>query len=110
MDIIGERFAGVETATEMLPVECEIAEAFAILDEPRSRNSSGPVTTMPSHKQAGHTTVLTKKTAEYRQKTLAMQEPSTHDLERLYRMLRCGPLKETFAAQSNLGDRRIHKP
>jgi hypothetical protein len=33
---------------------------------------------MPSHKQAGHTTVLTKKTANIVKKTLAMQEPSTH--------------------------------
>ncbi len=35
---------------------------------------------MPSHKQAGHTTVLTKKTANIVKKTLAMQEPSTHAL------------------------------
>ena len=28
--------------------------------EPRLRNSSGPVEAMPKHKQAGHTTVLTK--------------------------------------------------
>jgi very-short-patch-repair endonuclease/RecA/RadA recombinase len=33
-DIIGERFAGVDTATAMLTVECEIAEAFSGLDDP----------------------------------------------------------------------------
>jgi hypothetical protein len=40
---------------------------------------------MPSHKQAGHTTVLTKKTAKYHYKTLAMQEPSTQDLGQVKR-------------------------
>ena len=38
--------------------------------EPRSRNSSGPVEAMPKHKQAGHTTVLTKKTANIARKRL----------------------------------------
>ncbi len=33
-DLIGDRFAGVETSTLMLNVECEIAEAFARLDDP----------------------------------------------------------------------------
>lgn len=47
--------------------------------EPRLRNSSGPVEAMPKHKQAGHTTVLTKY-AQTPQKTLAMQEPPTHDI------------------------------
>src|SRR6056297_2251429 len=38
--------------------------------EPRSRNSSGPVATMPPHKQAGQTTVLTKMTANIARKHL----------------------------------------
>ena len=33
-DLIGDRFAGVETSTLSLNVECEIAEAFARLDDP----------------------------------------------------------------------------
>jgi len=48
--------------------------------EPRLRNSSGPVEAMPKHKQAGHTTVLTKY-AQTPQKTLAMQEPPTQDID-----------------------------
>jgi hypothetical protein len=34
---------------------------------------------MPKHKQAGHTTVLTKMRKQHN-KTLAMQEPPTHDV------------------------------
>ena len=44
--------------------------------EPRLRNSSGPVEAMPKHKQAGHTTVLTKMRKQHN-KTLAMQVPPT---------------------------------
>ena len=33
-EIIGERFAGVDTSTSLPTVECEIAEAFARLDDP----------------------------------------------------------------------------
>ena len=47
--------------------------------EPRLRNSSGPVEAMPKHKQAGHTTVLTKY-AQTPKKTLAIQEPPTQDI------------------------------
>jgi hypothetical protein len=54
------------------------------------------VTTMPSHKQAGHTTVLTKKTAKYHYKTLAMQEPSTQDLDWRERCCGAASLKRTF--------------
>ena len=47
--------------------------------EPRLRNSSGPVEAMPKHKQAGHTTVLTKMRKQHN-KTLAMQVPPTQDI------------------------------
>jgi hypothetical protein len=65
--------------------------------EPRLRNSSGPVEAMPKHKQAGHTTVLTKMRNQHN-KTLAMQVPPTQDVHVHLKMLQCGPSLQTFAA------------
>jgi len=64
------------------------------------RNSSGPVEAMPKHKQAGHTTVLTKMRKQHK-KTLAMQVPPTQD-SLIFEMLRLQPAYLTFGHWCNL--------
>ena len=75
--------------------------------EPRLRNSSGPVEAMPKHKQAGHTTVLTKY-AQTPQKTLAMQEPPTQDLRPTLAMLQAQPAYWPFPTGAKSSRWRTH--
>jgi hypothetical protein len=61
---------------------------------------------MPKHKQAGHTTVLTKYTQTALQNA-CNAGATTQDIDGCLRMLRCGPPLQTFAAAANLSGRRI---
>lgn len=67
--------------------------------EPRLRNSSGPVEAMPKHKQAGHTTVLTKYAQTAQQN--ACNAGATHTgLSNGFDVLQCGTPDRTFAARA----------